>query len=378
MDKKYLPEELISKYNKGTCTEEERAIVESWHLSDLKKDTLLPSVENILSASERMRGRVLSHARVSTKQISLWPRIAAAVAIIVVLFGAGLWYLGNSNKIEDSAQYVNDIAPGKNGATLTLANGKTIKLSDASNGKLAQEAGIAITKSADGQLEYEIKGSAGDPNKINTLSTAKGETYKVRLPDGSLVYLNSASSLTYPVSLIERGKRKVKLSGEGYFEIYKDTKHPFVVETDKQEVEVLGTQFNVMAYVEEPTTLTTLVEGKVRIATLAGKSMELLPGSQAMLSKDGLHVQKVNVEDYTVWKDGVIVMESQTLGQVFRQLERWYDIEFVVEKGVRLPVKTLSGDVLRDLPLSALLQTLEEQTGLRFERKERRVEVKGN
>src|SRR5690606_11389011 len=131
-----------------------------------------------------------------------------------------------------------DVAPGAQGATLTLADGKKVRLSDALSGTIAEEAGVSITKSADGQLIYALKGNGADANKENTLSTSNGETYQVRLPDGTQVWLNAGSSLTYAPKLVQAGQRRVKLVGEAYFEVAKDRTKPFIVRTGTQQVEV--------------------------------------------------------------------------------------------------------------------------------------------
>ncbi|RZM04132.1 MAG: hypothetical protein EOO88_56140, partial [Pedobacter sp.] len=216
----------------------------------------------------------------------LWPRIGiAAAAAIIIVVGAGVFYFNQKPTALPQDQLVaNDIAPGTQGATLTLANGKKIKLTNAANGELAEEAGVIITKSANGQLIYSVsnlspsgrvgearEGSKsnqpslsegtslpeGERNVMNTLSTDNGETYQLRLPDGSLVALNATSSLEYPANFNGKKERRVKLTGEGYFEVAKDKAHPFIVKTAEQEVEVLGTHFNVNAYADEKAIATT-------------------------------------------------------------------------------------------------------------------------
>lgn len=389
-------DDLFKRYLDNTCTEEELHTLlryfeheahtregEEWVQKELftteAKSDLSPELEHIVSRNRAaiysIRGAESAHLGNRSKVMIRWMAIAASILLI---WGITLFFLNMPTTAPIVAE-LQDIAPGTNRATLSLSDGRSVELNDNQGGLVANEEGLAYS---DGTL---ILGTAAA--EVATITTPRAGQYQITLPDGSRVWLNAASTLRYPTHFTG-DVRRVELQGEAYFEIRKkqakeghlasEQKMPFIVATTGQEITVLGTQFNVMAYAEEPATQTTLVEGKVRLASSGGKAMELLPGAQAVLSKDGWQVQKVNVENYTAWKDGVIVMESQTLGQVFRQLERWYDVEFVVDKGVRLPGKTLSGDVLRDLPLSALLQTLEEQTGLRFERKERRVVVKSN
>lgn len=306
--------------------------------------------------------------RRSSREIKLWSRIAA-VAAAVALIISGVYFFNDVKQGVHKTEVAisQDLAPGKVGATLTLASGKTICLEDAVNGELANEAGISINKTADGQLVYEIKGSATDPNKVNTLSTANGETYQVRLPDGSMVYLNAASSLTYATSLIENGKRMVRLRGEGYFEISKDKKHPFVVQTDNQEVEVLGTHFNINAYGDEPSVRTTLLEGRIRV----NKSTILFPGEQATLINGNLKVSKANLDETVAWKEGSFQFNEEKMASIVRKLERWYDVE--IELSDKLANMEFSGNISRSRSISRVLRMMEKTNGIQFKIEGRRI-----
>ncbi|RYE48365.1 MAG: DUF4974 domain-containing protein, partial [Sphingobacteriales bacterium] len=269
------------------------------------------------------------------------PKMGIAAAVAFMVF-AGVWFYTQTMSKDDSGeiQYAEDAAPGKEGATLKLANGKKIRLTDAVNGELAREAGVKIIKTEDGQLIYTIEGDADD-NSINTLSTTNGETYQVKLPDGSNVWLNSASSISYPVSLNEKGVRRVKLSGEAYFEIAKDVNHPFVVESSGQIVEVLGTHFNINGYMDELATATTLLEGSVKIIPSVGmnqnglNSLEaertLAPGQQALNNNRGLIIKKVNTENVIDWKDGEFNLQGVEFDALMRKISRWYDVEVVYD-----------------------------------------------
>lgn len=295
----------------------------------------------------------------------MWPRIAIAAAIAVMVFAAGLFYYNLNDKQQaDRFTYENDIVPGRNGATLTLASGKKIRLTDAVNGKLAEEAGVLITKSENGQLVYEIKGSDSETNNINTLSTSKGETYKVLLPDGSLIYLNAASSLTYATSLNERGKRVVRLRGEGYFEISKDKSRPFVVETDKQKVEVLGTHFNINAYEDEPAIATTLLEGSVNVSAYE-KSQILKPGEQALTVNNGIRVRSVNAESFIDWKNGDFYLNNLDFRTAMRKIARWYDLEVIYDDSVQEDIQS-TGYISRSSKLSSILRLIEKSGQVHF------------
>lgn len=334
----------------------------------------LPDVPKL--TDQKVYSYVLNHRPELKNILKLWPRIAVAAAIAIVLFCAGLFfYKLNINQEQlNQIAYKNDVAPGKTGATLTLANGKKIRLSDAANGELANEAGVLVTKSANGQLVYEIKGSDIGTNKINTLSTARGETYQVRLPDGSLVWLNAASSLTYSANLTAHGKRRVRLDGEGYFEIAKDKTHPFVVTTGKQEVEVLGTHFNINAYANEPVVKTTLIEGKVKVNGFNGHEKILKPGEQATLTENNLLIHQADEDEVLAWRNGLFIFNDEPLESIMRKIARWYDVEVIYEGNVDRN-QLFGGGISRYDNISILLKTLEITEGVHFKIQGRRIVV---
>ncbi|NQX39038.1 FecR protein [Pedobacter steynii] len=293
---------------------------------------------------------------VPVKRIKLWPRFAIAAAIATIVFGAGLfYYYGNVNRgpVVVSVNK-NDVAPGKYGAILTLADGKEINLTNSDNGELAKEAGISINKTADGQVVYQVEASSQEKAKrsYNTLTTAKGETYILTLPDKSKVWMNAASSLTYSTSLNKEGNREVRLSGEAYFEVTKDKRHPFIVKTDRQEVKVLGTHFNINSYKDEPETITTLLEGSVRI----NGSKILKPGEQANLDKKGKLVVSPGNSDVIAWKEGRFSFKDTELAAVLRQLSRWYNVEVKYPDGI--PNMKFTGYIDRSYTLSEALRIL--------------------
>lgn len=296
--------------------------------------------------------------------------IAAAIAAIAV----GVWFFsfpGHSGEdmSPSDASYANDIAPGSIGATLTLSDGKTIKLSEAKNGDLAIEAGVTISKSANGQITYKIIGSTHGGNTVNTLSTAKGETYDLLLPDGTLVSLNAASSLSYPSSFAHTKERRVKLKGEGYFKVAKDKAHPFIVKTANQEVQVLGTHFNITAYEDDRSTKTTLIEGAVRLTSIApfehaGAKVEnrvkteiLKPNEQAVLNNGAFRIAQVDAQDAIAWKQGYFAFNNETLEEIMNRVERWYNVSVVFEDST-LKKETFIGSVSKYGHVSKVLKFL--------------------
>jgi hypothetical protein len=337
-----------------------------------------PEAFSSLSADAKNRifqSIVGEHKTETPKIIRLWPRIAVAVAVATIIFGAGLFYYNLTIDTKNSNQHVykNDVAPGASGATLTLSNGKKIRLSDAQNGEVAKEAGVMITKSENGEVVYEVMGDSGELGKLNTLSTANGETYKLRLPDGSYVWLNSASSLTYSSKLVENGKRTVKLQGEGYFEIAKDKFHPFVVTTEKQTVEVLGTHFNINSYPDETVVSTTLVEGSVSVTS--GKLRQVIkPGEQAINKGNSIQVNEVNPENVIDWKNGDFNLDELDFRVAMRKIARWYNVDVVYEASVPENIKS-GGWISRSRSLSAVLRHIESSGQVRFRLEGKKVYV---
>ncbi|QDW25838.1 DUF4974 domain-containing protein [Pedobacter sp. KBS0701] len=307
------------------------------------------------------------------KVLKLWLKIAAVAAVLAVVY-IGVYFFNNQPEkvVTVPTITVHDIKPGGYGATLTMANGRKVSLANVVSGEIGRESGIVITKSGDGKLVYEVDEKTSDPNASNTLSTARGETYQVRLPDGSLVYLNAASSLTYATSLIENGKRVVTLSGEGYFEVAKDKQHPFVVKTDRQEVEVLGTHFNISSYADDAVEKTTLLEGSVKLSA-SGNSKVLKPGQQAKLIAGKIQIGETDTDLAVAWKNNEFVVESEHIENIMKMIERWYNVE-VVYMGEKTNQR-FSGKVSRFDKLSKVLEIVESTGEAHFKVKGRTVYV---
>ncbi|RZK78448.1 MAG: DUF4974 domain-containing protein, partial [Pedobacter sp.] len=353
--------ELLRKYADGVATDVERDLFEQWYMNLNRAEHQMLSEEELEATEQLLLADLMAKVK-PAKSVKLFPMRWVAVAAAVATIVFGVYFFTNNYKGITPAEVthnVADVAPGKQGATLTLANGKKIKLSDAVNGQLAQQSGVVITKTADGQLVYEIKEQLEGANQTNTLSTANGETYQVRLPDGSLVWLNSASSLTYTASLFERGRRVVKLSGEGYFEVAKDKAHPFVVETDQQEVEVLGTQFNVNSY--ESIKATTLVEGSIKIAD-GDLNQILKPGEQGLNDGVKIKVGPANIAEAIAWKEGYFRFNDEKMSSIVKKLERWYDVEIVLSDN--LAEQEFTGKIARNRNVSRVLKMMEKTNSI--------------
>lgn len=367
--------DILTKYANGTCTGEERALAEAWYDGWNAKEGDQLSDEKLEAAFIRI-GEWLPLTK--PKTAAIWPRISIAAAIASIIYGAYL-FLGEPKDRAvktTAAASVQDAAPGKYSATLTLANGRKIKLTDAIKGEFAKESGISITKTADGKLMYEIVDADQtilDLTGSNTLSTANGETYVVTLPDKTKIWLNAASSLTYPLNFAKSAIRDVKLTGEAYFEVAKDKARPFIVKTFSQEVKVLGTHFNIKSYADEPEVKTTLVEGIVSISPSNYPAKLLVPGQQAIVTGAGVKVINVNADQETAWKKGDFVFNSDNFESTMNMIARWYDVDIIYDYK---PVNPhLAGQVSRSRSINEVLKRLQETEEVKFKIEGRRIRV---
>ncbi|WP_342332614.1 FecR domain-containing protein [Pedobacter sp. FW305-3-2-15-E-R2A2] len=385
---------LFKKYLDNTCSFEETQRLMNYFELDEDQELLRDIIVDVLEIQDESYEANVAIAEVlakvdrdlfiqiqtaaaipagKNKTVKLWLKIAAVAAALAIVCTGVYFFNYKSGKLPAPAVVsVKDVNPGDFGATLTLANGRKISLANASKGEIGRESGMVITKSADGRLVYEINENVSDPNASNTLSTARGETYQVRLPDGSVVYLNAASSLTYTPSLIENGKRVVKLTGEGYFEIAKDKQHPFIVKTDRQEVEVLGTHFNISSYADDEVEKTTLLEGSVKLSA-AGSSRILKPGQQARLSGDKIQINEIDTDLAVAWKNNEFVVQSERIETIMKMIGRWYNVE-VIYIGEKTRQR-FSGSVSRFDKMSKVLEIVESTGEAHFEVKGRTVYV---
>ena len=358
--------EILEKYNNGSADARERAMLDNWFLQESRKSEGLDDDGKFVLLKGEIWEKTLLKSGLDTsprsRMFRLWPRIAASVALIGL--ASAVFFYFNSDKLPvTKAQYVADVAPGGTKATLTLANGDKISLTDASNGSVAKQAGVKITKMADGRIVYSVVAS-GDETVANgevmknTITTPNGGKYEVILPDGTKVTLNAASSLTFPTAFIGT-ERQVKLAGEAYFEVAENKEMPFTVNSGVQTVEVLGTHFNINAYPDERTLKTTLVEGSVKV--MAGSmSTVIVPGQQTALdSADPANIsrQYVDIDKETAWKNDVFAFDKADVRSVMRQISRWYDVE-VVYVG-QFPDEDFFGEISRKSNLSKVAKILE-------------------
>jgi ferric-dicitrate binding protein FerR (iron transport regulator) len=297
------------------------------------------------------------------RRIRLRRRMAAWAAAAILLIGIGMfwWFaashntplLTNNNKLPTT-----DIAPGEEKAVLILSNGTTITLDSATRGAIARQGNTDVIKRADGSIYYQPKGAEAGNTITNTMRTPRGGQYQLTLPDGTQVWLNAASSITYPVAFAEK-ERSVTVSGEVYFEVAPlSHKIPFIVNYVGGTVEVTGTHFNVNSYANEGPVTTTLLEGSVKVAVAgANTPATLKPGQQARAGAQRIAVtSNADIDKVMAWKNGLFNFENVSLEEAMRQVERWYNVDVIYEKGV--PDIRFEGAISRHLTLSNLLKVL--------------------
>ena len=442
-------ENLFKRYQSGEATLEEQAIVEDYILNNeftplyLTEDELegvkaklgkriseIPfagisetaskgstAEDEVVANEERMVG--------SRSRFPLWMASAAAVAAIVF----GVWFFNSERgvlkQVQDDVAYKNDIKPGKNTATLTLANGKTIALSDAKTGVVIDASRITYSDNTVISTEHSDERSLNNTNgkdpsvvgmtgkvqmtgkmqmtgkvQMTSVSTPRGGTYQVILPDGTKVWLNAASSIKFPSSFAGLKQRKVVLTGEAYFEVSKNKIQPFVVSSKNQDVTVLGTHFNINSYEDEGSVKTTLLEGSVSVSSSrqsvatrdlssGGKDLSVLrddgeertggtvllkPNQQSTLTQQGgIKVADVDPSDAVSWKNGEFVFSSEDIPTIMRKIARWYDV--AVEYKGDVSKKRFTGTVSRYANVSEVLQTLELTKGISFKIDGRKIIV---
>lgn len=400
MDQPLEIDPIVTKYiREEHLTPEEEAVLREWTSQSEGRQELLDKLrndpawtkENLIRIQDLPHERIWSKVESRLQSEGFWldqPETAAAIPTIpkaksaagnlwryliaasalTATIGITLWSLKRHQPATTNAvaatPATNDVQPGGNKATLTLADGRTIDLDSSADGILASQANTYVAK-ADGKLAYN-KAASETPTTAtyNLLATPRAGQFTLILPDGSKVWLNNASSLRYPV-WFTGATREVELTGEAYFEIAKDATHPFKVHVhnspagvDGGTIDVLGTSFNIMAYSDENAERATLVDGSIRYSHGANSSL-LKPAEQSVLDAQGdlktLH--NVNVDEITAWKNGYFHFDHSSLETTMRQLARWYDV--TVEYQGKIESQEFIGKIQRNMSLSNVLKGLE-------------------
>jgi len=360
-EKKYLLD-----YLENSGTEELKEIMYRLFSDDLEKaEQPSPEISNrILAAIHEKTGAANLTRNPEQPVVKLWvKRLLAASVIVATLSSVVYLFLNKSKKLPVTAvekQQIpisHDMAPGHDGAILTLADGKQIILDSAANGNLVEEKSFSVRKK-DGLVVYNNSKNVRANTVYNTMTTPKGRQYQLVLADGSKVWLNAASSIRFPTTFTGK-ERRVEITGEAYFEVAKMPLLPFRVSVNGMEVEVLGTHFNINAYRDDAVIRTTLLEGRIVLRN-GNNSVRLDPGQQGQSGGDEKIslVKNADTEEAIAWKEGRFLFKRTNVKTIMAQLTRWYDAEVVYQGSI--PERFFTGDISRSTNLSQILMVLEE------------------
>ena len=354
--------DLLNRYLKGECTLDEIKRVNSYFNQAAESAPITPMPQDL----EMRQQRVWAKLGVRHKPASYVPFVRYA-AVLAVVFGLSIGYyhyIYNANHAT-TTRIVSDIPPGGNKATLTLANGQTINLSSAQSGIIIAKDVIKYNdgSSVDSTHPFSAKepdGRVVETTRMLTAATPRGGQYQLVLPDGTRVYLNAASTITFP-SHFDAKNRAVTITGEVYFEVVKSKNQLFLVTTEGQQLKVLGTHFNVSAYPNEQLK-TTLAEGSVELISSSLQKQLLKPDQQALLlSTGGFQVSKVRASDATAWRRGYFRFMETPAQDAIHQICRWYNVEADYDHLPNVPVTAL---LSKNLSLLECLKAIEFSNGI--------------
>jgi len=386
---------LLQRYLAGECTEDEKLLLEAWW-TELQAEF---EWEIPAGQEQAVHGRMLSRIKAelggelaeataerSTAPVRQLPWRRYAAAAVVMLLAAGGWLWRSQHRVPsiDESPITIEAPPGGDKAVLTLGNGKQVILDSAANGMLVIQGNRQVIKQ-NGELSYEQheKGARTEV-MMNTLAIPRGGNYKLVLADGTRVWLDASSSITYPTAFVGK-TRQVSISGQAYFEVMHNASMPFEVKVQGQTIRDIGTAFNINAYPDEPTMKITLANGAVTVGpasdtgtpdgtgSAGGASSASRTGATILLDKPGLQAEykdsrpePVHVADLTAvlaWKNGLFYLTSADIPTVMRQVGRWYDVDIQFDKGI--PAGHITGEVPRNTNLSIALQVL-RTSGVHF------------
>jgi biopolymer transport protein ExbD len=389
---------LLDRYLKSQSNTKEKEKLDEFFEENSNSIEASKSIENVSKLEDKIFNYIQFGIKEQVKKESTLNRMPylqiAASILVIFLFSTTIYFYRSSLAsksqlpIAQGVAKIEDKQPAKNIAILTLGNNSQIVLDEASNGEIAQESGVSILKTDKGELIYKIRNSNklsnNDLNKYNTISTPMGGKFKVILPDGSLVVLNAASTLKYPVHFDEK-LRKVSFTGEAYFEIAKledkrKKRVPFYVYSNDQIVEVLGTHFNINSYDNEEYSKTTLLEGSVKIINekSAAPAKILKPGQQAVIKRGDIQT-KIMIADEAqalAWKDGYFLFKNTNIKDVVNELERWYNIDIQYEDAMEF--ENITGFISRNVKISSVLKMLQLSGIVNYEISGSTIIIKGS
>jgi len=369
--------ELLDRYLQGVCTPEECAIVEAVYKQYAHQKPFKDGDVDFTRIGEDSFLKI--SAAIDSKQrlpVRLWPRIAAAASILLIISFGG-YFLLNKQSVEQLAQnQQHDIAPGTNHAVLKIGRGKTVVLDSLAEVLIGQQANTSINKTADGALVYSSNNQAAETQMVyDTLIVPAGsKPYRLTLSDGTKLLVNVDSKVRFPERFAANERKIDLISGEAYFDVVHNATKPLSIVVKGQTIKDIGTHFNINAYDNEPAVVTTLLEGSVSI--LKGtENRTLAPGEQAIVKPgSNIVVKKADTEETMAWKDGKFLYNSTSLGAIMKQVERWYGVKVVFEDDA-LKSKPFSVISTRFGMASQVLHNLEMTGEVKFKIEDKKIIV---
>jgi transmembrane sensor len=358
---------LARKWEEGTITPEEKLEFNEWY-NQQQHDIEIDNTESAIG--EQLYANITSAVKTrSLTKLIIIKRISAAAAILITL-SAGLYFYFTYNTHPTTVatiQYpdqIEKIKPGTDGAILTIGNGKEILLDGSDDGNLSVGLNANAVKK-DNELIYTEGNDV--PDVMNTMRTPRGKQYRLTLSDGTRVWLNAASSITYPVAF-NASTRTIEITGEAFFEVAGNKLKPFIVNTQNQSITVLGTSFNINAYPEDEQIKTTLMTGAVSVKVNNSDNSNILkPGQQAELIAGKLIVNNADTAKVTAWKRGMFEFNNTSLPELMKQISRWYDVDVRFEG--KIPDRRMGGGISKYLSLEKVLNILRKsKINFRYEK----------
>ncbi|GAA4298676.1 FecR family protein [Aestuariibaculum suncheonense] len=370
-------ENILIKYLSRSANPEELAQLSKW-LEDSKNKQIF---EDFVQTNYAITYSVNSPNTKATveallKKIRKEPKVFklqtllkyAAILILFITIGVGVYNATYTNDEMITKDALKEILPGYQKATLVLSDGTKVDLEEHQEEVISQNEMASIQNTKEGLVYDTLEADLIiESPKMNTLYVPVGGVYQIKLPDGTKVWLNSATSLEFPERFVG-DQRVVTLKGEAYFDVTKSNR-PFIVKTNSTDVTVLGTQFNVSSYDDDSYFSSTLVEGSVALTSkLKDHSSTILsPGERAILDKKNSNIEVASVDAgiYTAWKDGKFYFERERLDQILVKMSRWYNVDVFIEND-KLKEETFTGVAYKDKPIEYLLEMISKTTKVNY------------
>ncbi len=376
--------DLCEKYLKGLCSPEEENMLYTYQKENGLFDLSVP-VEEVKRLQEKLSTRLNQSIREQkSKKLNIswlnWKIVAPIAAILLITIYLAVHQFSSDKPKAvlaakaKSSDEVKDIVAGSANAVLTLSTGESIKLDGTKNGVISTDGSSNISKSGNGLVvSAKAKGNLSDHEPLNKIVIPRGGKYDITLPDGTRVWLNSSSSLSFP-NAFEGPDRKVLLTGEAYFEVASNKQKPFKVNVaGKQEVEVLGTHFNVSAFEEDQNITTTLLEGAVKVKTSKFQTL-IRPGEMAINNlKTKPRIVQAELDEVMAWKNDMFIFNNENITSIMKKISRWYDVDVTYEGD--MTALNFEGNYSRSKGLKSLLKNISLTDKVRFVMIERRITV---